>query len=143
MTDTPKAVQLAKAYLAALQAKDSDAILALVTEDFELDIPMNIAGTNDRSDNWKGRAAAGANYTRTFGKIALIRYIDMEYSQAADPAIAFAEGRGLMRTASGNNYDNNYIFRFDVRDGKIWRIREYANPVTAALAFGVPLPQPG
>ena len=32
-------------------------------------------------------------------------------------------------------------FRFDVKGGKIKRIREYLNPITAALAMRRPLPQ--
>ena len=42
---------------------------------------------------------------------------------------------------NGRPYDNRYVFRFDAEGGKLKRIREYANPVTAAVAFGIPLPE--
>ncbi len=47
-----------------------------------------------------------------------------------------------MKMANGRPYENRYVFRFDVENGKIRRIREYLNPVTSAVAFGLPLPQP-
>ena len=46
-----------------------------------------------------------------------------------------------MKMANGRPYANRYVFRFDVEGGKIKRIREYANPITAAIAFGIPLPR--
>ena len=47
-----------------------------------------------------------------------------------------------MKMATGLPYENRYVFRFDAEDGKITRIREYLNPVTSAIAFGIPLPRP-
>jgi ketosteroid isomerase-like protein len=44
-----------------------------------------------------------------------------------------------MEMSNGRPYKNRYIFRFDVENGKIKRIREYCNPVTGALAFGLSL----
>ncbi len=46
-----------------------------------------------------------------------------------------------MMMANGRPYRNRYIFRFETKNGKITRIREYTNPVTSAIAFGLPLPQ--
>ena len=137
----PSAVDLARAYLDALQAKDRDRILALLAEDFALEVPCNVSGTNDLSDSWHGLENAAANYDATFRKIEVLQYADLEFTPGRDDRIAFAEGRGVMRMASGRPYRNIYIFRFDVENGKIRRIREYANPVTAALSMGFPLPQ--
>lgn len=61
---------------------------------------------------------------------------------ASDPGIAFAEGLGVMMLANGNPCRNRNLFRFDTENGKIKRIREYLNPITAALSFGIPLPLP-
>ena len=143
MTSTAErsAVELAKAYLDALQAKDRDRILALLAEDFALEVPCNVSGTNDFSDSWRGLEAAATNYDATFQKIELLKYVDVEITPGRDDRIAFLEGRGVMRMASGRPYNNIYIFRFDTEHGKIRRIREYANPVTAALAMEFPLPQ--
>lgn len=135
-----EAERLARAYLVALQAKDKQGILDIITDDFELQVPFNCSGTNDGSDNWIGIEKARENYATTFKKIAVLVYTDLEYSAGADPSIAFAEGRGVMKMATGRAYGNSYIFRFDTVGGKIKRIREWANPVTAAVSFGLPLP---
>ncbi len=74
--------------------------------------------------------------------IEVLQYAELEFTQGVDRNVAFAEGLGVMTMANGNPYLNRYVFRFDVEGGKIKRIREYLNPITSALAFGVPLPQP-
>jgi ketosteroid isomerase-like protein len=136
------AAQLADAYLTALQAKDMDAMLALLAPDFTLEIPNNMAGTNDRSDSWRGFENAEPNYAQAFQMIEVLKYADVEINQAADPSVAFLEGRGTMRMANGNPYNNMYVFRFDVdlESGKIRRAREYVNPITFAIAMHQPLP---
>ncbi len=138
---TPNAAELGKAYLAALQAKDRDAIMALLAEDFALEVPCNISGTNDFSDSWHGLEAARENYDLTFRTIDELVYVDLEFFQATDANVAFAEGLGVMKMFNGNPYENRYVFRFDAQDGKLRRIREYLNPVTSALAWKLPLPQ--
>jgi ketosteroid isomerase-like protein len=135
------ASDLARAYLVALQAKDKDAILSILTDDFVLEVPCNISGTNDLSDSWSGLKAAAANYENTFRVIEVLQYVDLEFTQGNDRSVAFAEGLGVMKLANGNPYRNRYVFRFDVTGGKIKRIREYLNPITSALAMGKPLPQ--
>ena len=141
MNHQPTAEELGHEYLRALQAKDKAAIFAIVTDDFALEVPLNTSGTNDLSDTWRGLDAAGANYDTAFRIIADLVYTELEITPGSDPDIAFAEGLGEMRMANGRPYCNRYVFRFDARDGKLWRIREYANPVTGAVAFGLPLPQ--
>ena len=137
------AAELADAYLTALQAKDREAMLALLADDFTLEIPCNISGSNDRSDSWRGIENAGPNYDGAFQMIEVLKSADVEITQAADPSIAFLEGRGTMRMANGNPYNNTYVFRFDVdlASGKIKRAREYVNPITFAIAMHVPLPE--
>ena len=136
------AAELADAYLTALQAKDMDAMLSLLAPDFTLEIPCNISGSNDKSDSWRGHENAEPNYAQAFEKIEVLKYADVEIHQSTDPSVAFLEGRGTMRMANGNPYNNIYVFRFDVdlEAGKIKRAREYVNPITFAIAMHVPLP---
>ncbi|MDG2002019.1 MAG: nuclear transport factor 2 family protein [Novosphingobium sp.] len=141
MNEQPSADELGREYLRALQAKDKQAIFAIISEDFELEVPLNLSGTNDYSDNWRGLDAANTNYDTTFRIIQDLVYPDLEFTSGSDPNIAFAEGPGTMMMANGRPYRNRYIFRFDARNGKLWRIREYTNPITSAVAFGLPLPQ--
>jgi ketosteroid isomerase-like protein len=142
MPDARTAANLADAYLTALQAKDMDAMLALLAPDFTLEIPCNLSGSNDLSDSWRGIENAEPNYAQAFQMIEVLQYAEVEITQAADPSIAFLEGRGVMRMANGNPYENRYVFRFDVdlESGRIRRAREYVNPVTFAIAMHQPLP---
>jgi ketosteroid isomerase-like protein len=135
------AAELAEQYLVALQAKDKDAILAIVTDDFELEVPNNVSGTNDFSDSWRGLEAAKAGWDMAFRQIEVLHYTDLEITGGEGGKVAFAEGLGVMKMANGRPYENRYVFRFDVENGKIRRIREYLNPVTSAISFGIPLPQ--
>jgi ketosteroid isomerase-like protein len=135
------AEDLARAYLVALQAKDKNAILSIITDDFVLEVPCNVSGTNDFSDSWRGIKAASAGWDSAFERIEVLQYRDLEFTGAEGGTVAFAEGRGVMRMANGRPYENRYVFRFDVEGGKLKRIREYANPVTAAVAFGMALPE--
>ena len=135
------AADLAQAYLTALQAKDKQAILSILADDFTLEIPCNLSGTNDLSDSWSGLQVADAKYEATFRKIEVLKYVDLEFIQSVDRSIAFAEGLGVMKMANGNPYRNRYVFRFDVKGGKIKRIREYLTPITSAIAMGLPLPR--
>jgi ketosteroid isomerase-like protein len=142
--DTAQAVstaqELGKEYLRALQAKDKQAIFAILADDFALEVPLNVSGTNDFSDSWQGLEAASANYEITFRIIRDLVYTDLEFTPGRDTNVAFAEGLGVMTMANGRPYRNRYIFRFEAEGGKLRRIREYANPVTSAIAFGLPLP---
>ena len=58
--------ELARAYLEALQRKDKQAILSIVAQDFVLEVPLNVSGTNDLSDSWRGIEAASAGYDMAF-----------------------------------------------------------------------------
>jgi ketosteroid isomerase-like protein len=140
-TTQPTAAALAKAYIEALQAKDREAILTLLADDFALEIPMDCSGANDLSDSWCGMDAARNNYDQAFRAIEILKYVDIEITAGKDDTVAFLEGMGRMRMANGRPYNNRYVFRFDTAGGKIRRIREYANPVTAGVAFGMALPQ--
>lgn len=131
----PCAEDLARAYFTALQAKDKAAILALLSEDFLLEAPMNSSGPNGLPTSWAGLQAAGAGYEKAFRVIDALKFEDLVLTPSRDGAVVFAEGRGAMRMADGRPYANVYVFRIDVDGGRISRIREYADPGRAAAAF--------
>jgi len=136
------AEQLAGAFLRAIQAKDKEGILALLTDDFVLEVPFNVSGTNDLSDSWYGLDTASTNFEATWETIETVKYSEIEITAGRDADVAFAETLGAMRMANGKPYRNRYIFRFDTQNGKIRRVREYANPVTSMIAWGA-APGPG
>ncbi len=135
------AAELGREYLRCLAIKDKAGIMALLADGFALEVPLNVSGSNDLSDSWYGLEAADRNYDEAFRIIADTTYTDFEVVPGKDDNVAFIETLGVMTMANGRPYRNRYVFRFDARDGKLVRIREYCNPVTSAVAFGLPLPQ--
>jgi ketosteroid isomerase-like protein len=131
----------ARAYLVALQNKDKDGILSILTDDFVFEVPFNDSGTNDLENTRRGITEAMAVYERAFNEIETMTLEDLAINATADGTVVFAEAVGNMTMATGHPYKNRYIYRFDLQDGKISRMREYRNPVTAAIAFGRPLPR--
>jgi ketosteroid isomerase-like protein len=140
---TPAA--LAGVYLDALQRQDAAALGALVTDDFVLEVPFDAAGTNDPRNtlSWRGRDDFLTNYCAIFPRIAVHLIKDIVVRPTIDPDIVYAEAMGDMVLRDGTPYRNLYVFRFDFRDGRICGLKEFCNPVTAAIAFGRPLPATG
>jgi ketosteroid isomerase-like protein len=133
---------LVRAYFIALEEKDLEGLVAILTEDAVLEMPFDVAGTNNPRDLWRGTDGAAAHYSQAFTDVASISFTDVAISPTIDPDVVFAEALGEMAMVNGRPYNNRYVFRFDLRDGKIQRIREYGNPVTSAISFGLPLPAP-
>lgn len=133
-----KPEDVALAYLDALQRKDLEAICSILTDDFVLEVPNNISGANDTVDRWQGIDVASAGYAWAFEVIEVSKYVDVEVNPSTDPNVVFIEALGDMVMANGRPYKNRYVFRFDLVDGKIRRVREYLNPVTSTAAFDRP-----
>jgi ketosteroid isomerase-like protein len=137
--------KLVSIYLDALQRQDSATLGGLVTDDFVLEVPFDAAGTNDPRNalSWHGREDYLTNYCAIFPRIAVHRINNIVVRPTIDPDIVYAEAMGDMTLVDGTPYKNLYVFRFDFRGGRICRLQEFCNPVTAAVAFGRPLPITG
>ena len=145
--DEPNATartELVRAYLDALQRQDADALCALVTDDFVLEVPLGTSGVHDGSDTmaWRGIEDFRANYAEHFPTVLSSQKLtDIAIRPTLDPEFVYAEAMGDMMLANGRPYRNRYVFRFRIRDGRISELLEFANPVTGAIAFGMPLPE--
>jgi ketosteroid isomerase-like protein len=133
---------LPRAYFTSLEQKDLEGLLAILTEDSVLEMPFDVAGTNTPRELWRGIDGAAAHYRQAFQDVASITFTEVDVNPTIDPDVVFAEAMGDMAMVNGRPYNNRYVFRFDLDDGKIRRIREYGNPVTSAISFGLPLPTP-
>ncbi|MGA8707338.1 MAG: nuclear transport factor 2 family protein [Steroidobacteraceae bacterium] len=56
--------------------------------------------------------------------------------------LVIAEARGVGSTADGRDYDNLYAWAFDLKDGKVFAIREYMDSHYVINLFGSPRAQP-
>ena len=65
---------------------------------------------------------------------------ERRFTVAEDGATVFLEAKGdLVHAHTSAPYRNMYVFRFDLHDGRIVGIAEYANPVPFARLVGLPL----
>ena len=128
------------AYLTAMEQKDKEGLVAVLADDTVLEMPLDVSGTNQPRDLWRGTDGAATHYGQAFEDVDSIKFTEVDICPTVDPDVVFAEALGDMAMVSGRPYKNRYVFRFDLRQGKIRRIREYCNPVTSALSYGIPLP---
>ena len=52
-------------------------------------------------------------------------------------ALVMCESQGLGKLADGRTYDNRYAWALEIRDGKVFAIREYMDSYYVAKLFGV------
>ncbi len=57
-------------------------------------------------------------------------------SIASKGALVIAESKGSGRTADGRPYDNLYCWALEIKDGKIFRLREYMDSLYISKLFG-------
>lgn len=140
--DSPAGRRAAKdailAFFKAVAAKDAAALTRAITEDAVYEIPFSESGSTGPGGfrRYVGAAEVIGFWTATTenGPKSLGPE-DVELSITADGGRVFIEQRGNMVLSDGRSYRNRYVFRFSVRDGRIFHVREYFNPVTAAYAF--------
>ncbi|WP_340267988.1 nuclear transport factor 2 family protein [Sphingobium mellinum] len=129
-------------FYAAIGRRDMDALRHALTPDAVYEFPFSESGSSDPSEC---RRFTGADAIIAFWQDTLSRDMrfgaleDVDLSILADGSRLFIEQRGDITLADGTSYRNRYIFRYDIRDGRIAHVREYINPVISARAFGRPL----
>ena len=131
---------LAEQFLHAMETRDADTITQLLAEDVTLIQPMTFSGLPDPEFVTEGRDATMEYLGRVFIGFSQIRFVDPDYTVSADGSRVFVEARGDFVTLLGSmTYENIYVFRLDIADGQVTFIKEYANPVPASAALGIPL----
>ena len=55
---------------------------------------------------------------------------------ASKGPLVLVESRGLGKLADGRTYDNRYAWAIEIRDGKVFAIREYMDSFYVAKLFG-------
>jgi ketosteroid isomerase-like protein len=131
---------LAREFLACMERKDKEGMLALLADDSVMECVLGLDGDNAPRTFWDSLTSAEDHYTRAFDAVESIELTEVVINQALDPTLVFVEALGSMTMSNGRPYDNRYVFRFELRDGKIARLREYCNPVTAAISFERAMP---
>jgi ketosteroid isomerase-like protein len=146
--DDPAARSSARAALrrfyTAIVKRDMDALGEALTPDVIYEFPFSETGSTDPADcrRFIGREAVIEFWRETTAlDLRFGAPDDVDLSILADGSRVFLEQRGNIALPSGAKYRNRYIFRYDIREGRIAHVREYINPVVSAMAFGRPLAQ--
>lgn len=144
--DDPEARRTAKravrTFFKAIALADMAALGDAVTDDVIYEMPFSESGSTDAGAyrRFEGRDAVVAFWKATSGAGLKVQAPeDVELSVLADGSRLFIEQRGNMMTAGGKHYRNRYVFRFDIRDGRVSHVREYINPIISAYAFDRPI----
>jgi len=137
--EPPAAV--AARFFTALEARDPAALRALLAPEATNVLPYTASGDTAPAAmrRFEGRGQVMGYFTGALERIAEVRFTDSETVVGSDGVSVVVENRGDMVLADGRAYRNHYVWRLRVEDGRITAIREFFNPVTAALAFGRPL----
>jgi ketosteroid isomerase-like protein len=119
----------------AIVAGDFAAALDLFTDDVELEIvgppEMPFAGM------WRGREAVGAALRRNFSLVADQQPEIHSVTAQGDTVVVVARERGTY-VPTGRGYDLHWVQLFQFRDGRMARVREFADSA-ALLAAARPL----
>jgi ketosteroid isomerase-like protein len=124
-TASPNASIALKA-LAALGARDFDALRTLLAPDVRLDWPYHPSGEPVVIEGADALIAA-TRVVEVFQSLQ-IRVIDVVEQPSTDRTLIEARSEGTY--ANGRpSYQNHYIFMLTVKDGKITQWREFYNPL--------------
>jgi ketosteroid isomerase-like protein len=135
-------IALLRRYLDAVNGWDADAMREILHPEVSFEMPFALSGSPRVT---KGVDAVMA-YLRSVPTIAVaMRLLDIRiHAFADDPDELVAEYRSEMTLTNGRPYQNTYISRATVRDGKLILFREHFDPAAYVEAVGgsITLPDP-
>ena len=134
-----KALDLAKAFFAAKERHDLDATMELFSDDAVYIFPLAASGKQENWFTYEGKEAVTNYQGQVLERFKQIKMLDPRYFVSTDGSNVFVESTGDYIAQDGTAYNNVYIFKFVIRDGKIAEGYEYANPVTYAKLAGLPI----
>jgi ketosteroid isomerase-like protein len=125
--------------LDATERKDDETIKSFVADDANTVLPMAYSGDAADAMIFPGKAGSMEHVYQVFNSMQKVAFMDRRFTVSADGSVVFVECKGDFISMKGTPYRNIYVFRFDLRDGKIVHWTEYFNPVTIGVSLGVPI----
>ncbi len=130
----------AQTFFTALQDNSLELVEPLLADNVIEVIPLAADGGQAPWNVFEGKQAVMGYLASIVTNFSQVRLEDLAVYADEEAGVVFAEGRGdLVHAATGKPYRNRYVFKFQIADGKIHRIDEYANPVTFAKLIGAPI----
>ena len=130
-SNTASPVQLVDTFFTALASEDEALALSLLSPDASLSAPYNPNGdATDAGIRTFPAAMYVAGALQTYDNLV---FEDRLYSIADNGSTVWIEAEGRLRVAAtGKPYENRYVFKFSLDEGKIISITEYTSVVTLA-----------
>jgi uncharacterized protein len=126
-------LQLVGAYQTLLVEKRWDEWIELWADDGELCFPFAPLG---RQAVYRGRTEI-LGYMSEVGRVVVDSLVTGQLLAMQDPRLAVAEFTVRGHAAeTGAPFNQSYVMFFETRGGKIWRYREYWNPLVTIDALG-------
>lgn len=128
-------IALVESFLDALNHWDFDRLATIVGEDFVFTIPYGPKQFNfdvEGRDNWFATVKNWSTFVDGSENLHDIR-VD---ALASNPNEVIAFYKSDMKMQSGDNYKNDYIGRFLVRDGLLVRFDEHFDSLPFAVSLG-------
>ena len=123
---------LVEAYFEHWTRGDGAASRALLTDDASITLPMSGDGSPEPGFVFEGVDAAVGYLQFSHGTFESLDFLDVERFVSEDARHVHVHARGDMVTRDGRPYRNVYVFRFDLREGRISHVEEVTNPVAWA-----------
>lgn len=125
---------LVQSYATLIAQQRFDEWIELWAEDGVCEFPYSPPG---RQAVYTGKQEILAYMAATPGKMVIDEMVERRVHPMLNPAMVAAEltikGRAL---TTGKPYNQRYVAIFEAKDGKLWRYREYWNPLISIEAFG-------
>ena len=130
-TATASPIERVDAFYAALAAEDQEAALGMLAPDAMLHAPYNPNGdATDASIRSFPASMYVVGAMQTYDNLV---FEDREYSVADNGGTVWIEAEGRLRVAAtGEPYENRYVFKIELGDAGITEITEYTNVATLA-----------
>jgi ketosteroid isomerase-like protein len=122
------ALAVARDYVRFIETADREGIAQSLADHVEQVFPIGSEPTGEPAGRFVGKQEV-LDYTYDlFRKFSGLHWLNPDWTESSDGKRAFLEARGdAIVVHSGVHCSNVYIVRFDVEDGLIVRIKEYAN----------------
>ena len=128
-----------EAFFSTKEQHDLESLTAIFADDIVYTFPLPASGAQENWFVYDGKEATVEYQRKTLDAFARLKMRDVQITVGEDGTIVFVEARGDYVSKEGKPYNNVYVFKFVLKDGKIAKVFEYANPVTYAMLVGLPI----
>ncbi len=135
MSDTATTRQVVEDYYAALRTNDRPRLLELLDPDCSWSPPAS-APIEPLQGAQAIAAALGAKIVKETFDLTKPFNLEVRRMVVEGPVAVVQQRLQATAKATGSAYDNQYCWIYEVRDGRIFNMEEYADTMVAAKAMG-------